>query len=541
MENPAPARDRTAGQRTRMALLPICVVACALFGVGAFRFYFGPGFPLTFGSDAAVPVLLANEVLKTGQLLPATWYFANNEIWILSPHVFVMPFVAAFGVSTLALKLGNALCIAVMVVFLALPLHRVTRSWPYAVLVATGVFAAFSPFQEMAIYSQTAYGWFCAQFALLICLALRMQDESGTEQWRALGRVPWTTALYAFVLADLAIDSPLRAGVYWVAPVVAVAVLFPFSKMRSWALALLTAAAFVAGVDLHAVLSRQLLMWPGLTATLLKPIGEWPASFGVVASGFPIMIGYAKQWSATLLNAFGVARFGVFASAVVVVLLAPAGNGPGSAECRFFARVCGAMLLAVLAVLMAGRLATDEASMRYLLPPALLCLAAFMAILWCRFSASSYGIAAIAALFVLIFCGGAVMLVSRHAAPTVSCDAPGDICRLQDLVSKTGVRHGYATYWNGNVTTVATHGEITACGVVLTPRLTPFRWLVSKDCFDMPQDDRYFLALDRAEIAKAGRDYLVSEAGTPDSIVSDAKYEIWIYATATAKLDWLRR
>jgi hypothetical protein len=173
-------------------------------------------------SDAAVPALLADEILHTGNPLPTHWYFGNDEIWLLAPHVFVMPFVAALGASTLALKLGNLLCIAVMGFFMALPLHRITQSWPYALLVAAGVSAPFSGFQEMTVYSQTAYGWFTAQFAILVYLALRILDESSEEPWRIFGRIQWTTALYALFLVNLAIDSPLRAAAYWLAPALAV-------------------------------------------------------------------------------------------------------------------------------------------------------------------------------------------------------------------------------------------------------------------------------------------------------------------------------
>lgn len=543
MEEAVRSHDSAPDKTSRIALWLICAAACALFVVGAIRFYFGPDFALFFDSDAAVQVLLANEVLQTGNVLPTTWYFGNDEIWTLSPHVFVMPFVAAFGVSTLPLKLGNMLCVGVMVIFLTLPLHRITRSWPYSILVAAGVFAVFSGFQEVFVYLQTAYGWFCAQFAILIYLALRMQDERGPEPWRLFGRVRWTTALYALFLVNLAIDSWLRAATYWVVPAVAVALVFPISKTRSRAFAISTAMLFLAGVLLHVVISRHVLSHAGVTASLLQPISKWQTSLATVASGLPVAIGYAKAWYATFFGVLGGVRFCFFLIAAFVVLFASPGNGPGSAECRFFARLSSVMLLVVLAVLMVGNLATTAVSVRYLLPPALLCLAAFMAILWCRFSSSAYGIAAIAALFVLTFCGGAVELVSRNGPVAFGrdCDAPANICRLAKVLAQMDIRQGYATYWKSNVTTVALKGRNRTCGISPAPNLAPFRWLISKDCFDPPTDDRYFLAFDRAEIADFGREHLISEAGTPEQVVKGDEFEVWIYVTAKANLDWLRR
>ena len=525
----------------RLALSLISATACVLFVAGAIAFYFGPIFASWLNSDAAVPLLLANEILKTGLPVPSSWYFGNDEIWTLAPQVFAMPFVATLGISALALKLGNLLCLGVAVSFVTLSLHRVTRSWPFAILVAAGVLAPFSALQEAAVYSQTAYGWFTAQFALLIYLAIRMQDERGGEPWRLFGRVPWTAALYVLFLANLAIDSPMRAGAYWVLPVLAVTLAFPISRMRSRALIAWTVVAFLVGAWLHYVISKHVLSDAGVTRRLLN-IDEWRTNLARIWVGLPMLTGWMQAPYASVFGVLDRARFCVMALAAFVVLLAPAGNGEGSAECRFFARVAGVMLLVVFVVLTVGRLNVDPSCDRYLLAPALLSLAAFMAILWCRFRSNSRSIAAIAGIFVLMFCGAAVMRVSRLGSIAFDrpCDAPANACRLESVLAKTGLRRGFATYWKGNLTTVISEGRIETCGVSLKPQLAPFRWLVSKDCFDPPAD-RYFLALTQPEIAAVGRPLLISEAGAPEQIVTADEYEIWIYSAASAKLDWLRR
>ena len=526
----------------RVALLLISVIACALFVAGAILFYFGPSFVSWLNSDAAVPVLLADEVLRTGLPVPSSWYFGNDEIWTLAPHVFAMPFVASLGISTLALKLGNLLCLGVAVSFVTLLLHRVTRSWPYAIVVAAGVLAPFSAFQEGAVYSQTAYGWFTAQFALLTYLAIRMQDVRGGEPLRYLGRVPWTVVLYVLFLANLAIDSPMRAGAYWVLPVLAVSLAFPLSRKRSVALITWTVLAFLAGAWLHHAISTRVLSQAGLTSHVLN-IGAWRTNLARVWVGLPMLTGWMQAPYASVFGMLDRVRFCIIALAAFVVLLAPAGSQEGSAECRFFARVSGVMLLLVLFVMTVGRLNVDPSSDRYLIAPALLSLAAFMAILWCRFRTYTWSIAAIAAFFVLTFCGAAVMRVSRFGSLAFDrpCDAPENLCRLENTLAETGVRRGFETYWKGNVTTLVSEGRIRTCGVVLKPQLTPMRWLTPKDCFDPPRDDRYFLAFDHAEIANAGREFLIAQAGTPAEVVTANEYEIWIYTTANANLNWLRR
>jgi hypothetical protein len=532
----------TPSRFERWALPAVSLVACALFVVCAIRFYLGAHFAGTMNSDAAVPVLLADEVLRTGRPVPSTWYFGNDEIWTLAPHLFALPFVAAIGVSTLALKFGNFLCLGVMVWFLALCMRRVTRSWPYAMLVAAGVFAAFSAFQEQAVYSQTAYGWFTALFAVLIYLALRIQDERGGDTWR-LGDVPWSVGLYVFVLLALTVESPMRAAAYWVVPLVAVTLIFPIARVRSRALAGWTLCTFLAGALLHHIISQHVLSQAGLTVELFKPFAEWRANLVRIWVGLPLLTGSVHAPYVSLPGALDRIRFCVFVVASVVVMIAPVGRGPCSTECRFLARVSASMLLVALAALTVGQLNVGPESDRYLIPPALLSTASFMGVLWCRFRAHIWALSAVAALFVLMFCGSAVMFLSSSGPIALDrpCDGPANVCELESVLATTGVRRGFATYWKGNATTLLSSGRIKVCGVLLRPRLVPFRWLTPKDCFDTPAEARFFFALDRTEIATAGRDLLVAEVGKPDEIVTRGAYEVWIYTTANAKLGWLSR
>jgi hypothetical protein len=147
------------------------------------------------------------------------------------------------------------------------------------------------------------------------------------------------------------------------------------------------------------------------------------------------------------------------------------------------------------------------------------------------------------ALFALTFCGGSVLTAMKLGSGPSSpdCDAPANICQLRTELLQRGLRIGYATYWNANVTTLTSQGKVTVCGVTLVPRITPFRWLVSKDCFDPPKDDRYFIAMTRAEAAQIDRDALIAETGPPDEVARGAAYEIWIYRTEQSRLSWLSR
>jgi hypothetical protein len=71
--------------------------------------------------------------------------------------------------------------------------------------------------------------------------------------------------------------------------------------------------------------------------------------------------------------------------------------------------------------------------------------------------------------------------------------------------------------------------------------ISPFRWLVSKDCFDAPHDDRFFVALAQSERSPATRAAVIADVGAPDDIVSDGAFDILIFATASHSTAWLAR
>ncbi len=68
---------------------------------------FGPPFADLVNSDAAVPPLLAAEMLRTQAWVPSSWYYVNDDIWLVGPQLDVLPFVLAWGPSSGALAAGN--------------------------------------------------------------------------------------------------------------------------------------------------------------------------------------------------------------------------------------------------------------------------------------------------------------------------------------------------------------------------------------------------------------------------------------------------
>src|SRR5690348_8254069 len=265
----------------------VCAAALLFFVFAAARFFSSSYFGSIFNSDAAVPVLLADEMLRKGSLLPRTWYYVNGEIWILSPQIFALPFVATIGVSTLALRLGNIIAIVLMAGSFMLPIQRIARSWPFSLAVALGVIAIFSTSHVVVIYEQAAYGWFSAKLAILIFFSLRALSGAPERSKLSQRLTSWNSIFYVLLLVEFTASNPARAAVYWVVPITIACILLPpsWQRTRSAFLIALSCVAFSIGGILHVALSHYLLVIPGVGA--LQPVAQWPAHLAAVWKEFP--------------------------------------------------------------------------------------------------------------------------------------------------------------------------------------------------------------------------------------------------------------
>jgi hypothetical protein len=513
----------------------LCCLSIALFAFAAIRMF--GAFGLWLNSDGAVPLLLADEILRDGSLFPSTWHYANGEVWTFAAQIFALPFVLVVGVSLPALKLANMTALVFAVACVALVVRYMTRSSAFALIVALGVLAPFSSEHIGVVYMQAAYGLVIGQLALLIYLSLRILDRSEGQ-----GAPKWIWIVYAALLFQFAAGSPLRAFVYWLLPLAAACIV----TLRFWGrqdtvrLLVVSIAVLLAGAAMHELMREHLLIAAGVS-TRPHSIGDWlPTAQKLWERAFGFL-DYGSFLQFQVAPVFGAERrmraiFLGFALAASFLTLRPSrGDSPKSV---FFAALSAAMFVVVLGIIVI----IDVPVGRYLLPSLLLCLAALMITLRLRLHAHALASTVVTAIFVVAFCGGASLRAFALPPAPQGCDVPTRICSLRSALEQRGLDKGFATYWEANVTTLASNGRIEVCGVKAGAHVEPFRWLVSERCFDPPaESDRYFVAFRRAEAARIDRDAYVADLGRPDSIAEVSDYEIWIYEPGMHRTDWLRR
>jgi hypothetical protein len=523
----------------RVALWIVAIAAVAMFAYVLDRFFFGGQFGLMLDSDAAVPAVLASDVLRTRSLLPAGWFVANGELWLLAPHLIVVPFAAVLGTSVSTLALANATGLVLAVLALAALVALVTRSVAFALIVATGAFALFSFLQLQNVYSQLAYGWFTATLAVLAVLAiviLRTSRES-SDVWLWGG----AAFVYAIVLLAFAAGSPPRAAAFWCLPFALATLVGPRAwprRNRRDAIALTIIVLVIAAVT-HDLLVRGHSAMPSAGTHYASP-ERWLADFTRLVRTISMLIGPLPGKG--IAGAFAIARVLCFAAGALIVAAYAFVRSTRSPENAWLVRYVAIACVVVIGALFARGFSASMFALHYIIPNALLVLAAGMTTLWHASAAHRAIRLAVAGVFAMGLCGTGVLWTNSFAGATTTCGAEQRICALVSALEERGLTRGYASYWNANVTSVASNDTIAVGGVRLSPEMLPVRWLIDAQAFaPFRPGEHFFVAIaadDRASFNAAAFD---ADMGPPIEVAKVADFEIRIYGADVRNTAWLAR
>lgn len=95
-------------RRERISYVNILNIIC-LFSITATIYYILTYGQATIDSDIAMPSFLDQTIWKTKSLFPTNWAYVNGDIWVISIHLFVLPFTILLKNQSLARMLGASL------------------------------------------------------------------------------------------------------------------------------------------------------------------------------------------------------------------------------------------------------------------------------------------------------------------------------------------------------------------------------------------------------------------------------------------------
>ena len=484
-----------------------------------------------------MPLLLARHMLDTGAWLPADWYYGNGDIWILGPQLFVLPFVAAWGVVPRALACGNALGLALLFASAVLLGRAAGARWPTALIAATLPVALYSHFQREFVVVQLSYGLMAAKLMLTLAAAIAFSRAKDEDRGALVALIA-----YALLLGVWTVENPGRPIVYLVLPLAAAIWLLRKSgDRRAVILGATTLLTIGAGWLVRQWLSERLQVVPGLGEFRLTRPDAWMQHARWLAAGLRHLYGGdplgvpVSPWVSGFLAAL---RALALPAAVIGFFRASAARRDSMRPLAI--GVLGLVLVA--AILVAGNIMVDTVGDRYLMPPWLLCIAGI-----------ALGAPAlpqwrwIAVLLVVAFpLGGLLNAIGIEGAgsPADAAGLPrppsldGAIAALRE----TGLTRGFATHRHAGVATVRSAGELELCDVRLQPELAPARWLDAATCFDPTRyADGFFVLLAPDERDAAQANAISAAIGTPSDVREADGYAIWLYRSGSASLGWLAR
>lgn len=526
--------------------------------------YLFSGYEEHLHSDSAVRVLLAEEVIRTGELLPSTWYFVNGDLSLLSAHWFALPIVAVAPVSPFAhavagLVSASVLAAAFLILLAALKASLSSRIWLMAV-----IFSGISGLIAEGLFGQASYSMFCAAMLLLLAAVIRIL-EADQSAW-------WVVIFVACVIALQIATNPLRGLVFCLLPL-ALALYFSYWKCCSEnelahgdssvetplismtkyrGLVGMILAGGLSGLIIRTTMTPGLLQIPGVTSDLLQTstLQEVSSNFMVLLRGLLASLGSRPSAGPALspegmYHLFRLLLAGIAVSlAVSAVLRGLADSRPSRGFLSVFAAssfllpgfICiGTNLLA---------LSPDIEGIRYLLPGTvlLLTLTVIDSLDWVKspvrvtlnlFLVAGFAASAYWNLF---------MVDVSSKWKTQERDAYAWQPReLVAILREQGLEYGYGSYWLANSATVQSADAVKVRPILLENGLpVPRRWLSSSHWYSSSAwSGESFLALTIEEVRLVDQGRLEKEGLKPSKVIRERGFEIWVFpVNMSTKLSW---
>lgn len=484
--------------------------------------------PSLVNSDAAAEVQLTALALEAKSPLVSNFYYVNGDYWIFGAQWFAWPLLLLFGETARALLATNVLSLVLDVGILYWAFRKLDSSPARALFAALVVLFAWSAVHMQFEYAELAYSMLatahCAVFVLYAqALATRRRRD-------VVG------ALVFFFL--FAVQNPQRAVAYELLPVLAGCLWKWDDGARR---ARLQTAALTGGTWLVAAVLHRFVLTPfitpavqnGMSLGLRGPAG-WVTNVVHVLQGTALITAPRNDlpWTAV----FGLAVVAGAGAWTVRFALRSKAYEPA----RFVAIVLLAEVALVLVLFVFGDMLTAPMTVRYIMP-GLLPLLGLGVVL----AAREERLERLALAWLCLLPVDAAIATTRRVWGAREVYAEADPLRLQGVAAelvRRDLRHGFATYWNANTTTLLAGGATKTCGVAFREGygLVPRKWLVDTRCFraaTLPESI-YVVAApgERAQMIEATAKTQFPE---PRERFEVDGFEVRVYRTAECPLAWL--
>ena len=508
------------GRKRAVAFAAIFVLATAL----AYLYLVHYSLTVPLNSDNANYMLVA-RVMMNGDPLLRGWLLPPDPYW-LTELLLYAPMVKMFGGSPFISHAAAALIYVILCAVAVVLVLRGPRQDAKAFRLGLVLLPMLALSPTLAMVGLVGPEHVGTIIVVLLVMLLWPEPGSPAAVARNLGSI---VLLYMANLSD-----PFTLWIY-TAPLLATALLAALLRRRAdwrrlWPPLL---AALLA--DALAVVTKPLLMslgdvrTYGLAVSLTRSLG---GSLHLLVQGFPLLYGVSFAGSA-LDRLVGAAHLLIFIPALLLVLIVPlrwALRGRGDLP----AVLLSISALSVLAEFVLSNMATNQASLRYLLPSLVFSLlvlareidpAKVRARVQRWLPAGAQRIAGLTIGILLLSPG-----ISSLGAPGVATPWP----RISAWLEQHHLSHGYGPYWDASILSLYSGGRVTVRALTAAdvPRRgivdVPYLWFVEPGWYDKDVGAR-FVIYDPADYGDVKRSTITATFGRPASEHRIGKYTILVW------------
>ena len=510
-------------------------------------------------SDSAVKVLLANEILETGELFPHEWVYANGDVYAFFCHTLALPLVPLFGPGFvthafvgLLTSLGLLWLTALLLRELAFP------RWQRLAMLALFASGISSLFAEN-LFGQATYGFIVALNVAVVVVALafsRRFDSAATVDRRLL-------ALLGVLSLVVTWNNPKRAAIMLSAPLLAACAGAVFTRVGDgrWSLerlkripAVWVALVHGVGAGLGVVCSIVVLSRP-LTNVDTAGATTWLSTDPIWRNVVHAVLGSLAQVGALPLPGYSVvSAWGLYEAGRMVlggvlvwgaIRAVRALLNSASEAARFvalFTAVSGGLSLFFFVFTNVPDMSNPMASARYLLPTLYMGLALLPGLISERpTTGGKTSLALFASVTVTALLGFMTLALPGYGSTGrtwADARARGDArFTLMEFLEKEGLRYGYASYWNAGALTLLSNGRLKVRQVHPEGLLAPNHLHSSNRWFrETAWTGETFLLLTQAEFSRVDLKLLDSRLGSTARVLSFGAYRVLVYPKNLAGL-----
>lgn len=538
----------------------LIVAGLLIANMALMAWYIFYGYQSGFHSDSAAKVLLAREIVETGQYFPSDWNYVNRDIFVLFGHTFIIPFLtflsAGFFVHAVSGLVSAALILSGVWFLTGLfDIGKLER----VVIVAT-LAAGISGFMAENLYGQVSYGYVFYFTCYIIYFAWEFLSSNGKRK-ALFGAGLFLVLLLAFWA------NPQRAAVCYGLPLLSAAAYYIINgaiisnysgreARTGYQIIAIVFLSIAIGVSFHLITLLGVNNVAGAGHARWLSYEEMIRNTTLTLKGFLAIFGGLPSAGSNVVSIRGIYEAIRLTSALALLVLMPLSLRFALQQKRGGSQFVASFTLVAVTLVLFIQLATTVPSMsidpiettRYLVPSLLLLLIVVLAHTH-EFTKNPVLMLTSTTLLIVFITSAYPAFVRSNTRSDInwgmSTQHHNPLQKLKDFLLTNGLRYGYATYWNAGVLSVLSNEKVLVRQIIIDRGLPmPMRHLSSNRWYRPGAwQGETFLLLTAQEADAIKWDLLERYHSKPVRMITFEGFNIFVFAENLA-IDlpgWSRR